>query len=67
MPEAWIRYSTRGKHVNLQHSMGSVRFAAGSETKAGIRLRAESQGFDPNIRNTQEEALERLQDMRSGG
>jgi hypothetical protein len=65
MPEAWIRYSTRGKRVNLQHSLGSVRFAAGSETEADIRLRAESQGFDPNIRNTREEALGRLQDMQS--
>lgn len=63
MPEAWIRYSTRGKRTNIAHSMGSVRFAAGSETEADIRLRAESQGFDPNIRNTREEALERLKEM----
>lgn len=65
MPEAWVRYAHRGKRLNIAASLGSVRFAAGSETEEDIRLRAQSQGFEPNIRNTREEALARIKEMRS--
>lgn len=65
MPEAWVRYAYRGKRLNVAASLGSVRYAAGSETEADIRLRAESQGFRPNIRNTREEALERIEEIRT--
>lgn len=62
-PAAWVQYALRGKRLNKTHSLGSVRFAAGSETEADIRLRAESQGFDPNIRNTRSEAITRLREL----
>jgi len=65
MPGAWIRYAHRGKHLNIGGSLGSVRYAAGSETEADIRLRAESQGFRPNIRNTREEALDLIEELRA--
>ncbi|WP_204112312.1 hypothetical protein [Shimia biformata] len=65
MPAAWVRYAFRGKRLNEAGSLGSVRYAAGSETEADIRLRAESQGFRPNIRNTRAEALERIEEMRA--
>ena len=61
---AWVQYSARGKKLNEAWSLGSVRFAAGSETEADIRLRAESQGFRPNIRNTIEEARERIRELK---
>ncbi|MEP2534344.1 hypothetical protein [Shimia sp.] len=64
MPLAWVRYAYRGKRLNKAASLGSVRYAAGSETEADIRLRAESQGFRPNIRNTRDEALTRIEEMR---
>jgi hypothetical protein len=63
-PAAWVQYAHRGKMLNLAHSRGSVRYAPGSETAADIRLRAESQDFRPNIRNTREEALDRIEEMR---
>lgn len=65
LPGAWVRYAFRGKRLNTAASLGSVRFATGSETEADIRLRAESQGFRPNIRNTRAEALERIEEMRA--
>ncbi len=65
MPEAWIQYAYRGKRLNEAGSLGSVRYAAGSETEADIRMRAESAGFRPNIRNTRAEALERIEEMRA--
>lgn len=66
-PAAWVQYAQRGKRLNQQWSLGSVRFAPGLETEADIRLRAESQGFRPNIRNTREEALERIAEMKAEG
>lgn len=62
---AWVEFAARGKKLNEEFSLGSVRFAAGSETETDIRLRAESQGFRPNIRNTQAEALERIEEMKA--
>ena len=38
-------------------NLGSVRYAPGSETEETIRMRAESQQFRPNIRNTREEDI----------
>ncbi|MDU8927587.1 hypothetical protein RXV86_09345 [Alisedimentitalea sp. MJ-SS2] len=64
-PGAWVRYAHRGKRLNIAASLGSVRFAPGSETEVEIRDRAESQGFRPNIRNTREEALERIAEMKA--
>lgn len=66
MPEAWVQYARRGKALNIAASLGSVRYAAGSETEAEIRLRAQTQEFRPNIRNTREEALARIAELKSG-
>jgi hypothetical protein len=64
--EAWIQYSSRGKALNKEFSLGSVRFAPGLETETDIRLRAESGGFRPNIRNTRAEALARIDEIKRG-
>lgn len=66
-PAAWVQYARRGKRLNIAASLGSVRYAAGSETEREIRLRAESQDFRPNVRNTREEALARLNEIKAGG
>jgi len=65
LPEAWVQFAKRGKALNQGGSLGSVRYAAGSETEDEIRLRAESQGFRPNIRNTRAEALARLDQIKA--
>ena len=62
---AWVQYAKRGKALNEAWSLGSVRYAPGSETEADIRLRAESQEFRPNIRNTRQEALERIRELKA--
>ncbi|GAB4296807.1 MAG: hypothetical protein Kow0058_13850 [Roseovarius sp.] len=63
LPAAWVRYAHRGKRLNQAGSLGSVRYAAGSETAEEIRMRAESGGFRPNIRNTRDEALDLIESM----
>ncbi len=65
LPAAWVQYALRGKRLNKAGSLGSVRYAAGSETEEDIRMRAETAGFRPNIRNTREEALDLIEEMRT--
>lgn len=62
---AWVEYAARGKKLNEEFSLGSVRYATGSETETDIRLRAESQGFRPNIRNTRAEALQLIEELKA--
>ena len=62
---AWVQKSARSKALNEAWSLGSVRFAMGSETETDIRLRAESGGPRPNIRNTIEEAWERIRELKA--
>ena len=65
MPEAWVEFAKRGKALNIGGSLGSVRYATGSETEEEIRLRAQSQGFRPNVRNTRAEAIARIDEMKA--
>ncbi len=62
---AWVQFSLRSEAFNETYSMGSVRYAMGSETEADKRMRHEAKGTRPNIRNTRKEALERLEEMRA--
>jgi len=62
---AWVQFSLRSEEFNKTYSMGSVRFAMGSETEADKRLRHEAKGTRPNIRNTRADALKRLAEMQA--
>ena len=62
---AWVQKSARSKKLNEAWSLGSVRYALGSETETDIRLRAESGGIRPNIRNTEEEAWDRIRELKA--
>lgn len=66
-PEAWVAFAKRGKELNMGGSLGSVRYEAGTDTEAEIRLRAQSQGFRPNIRATRAEAIARIEELKAGG
>jgi hypothetical protein len=65
MPEAWVQFAKRGKDLNLGGSLGSVRYETGADTEDEIRLRAQSQGFRPNVRNTRAEAMARIAEMKT--
>lgn len=62
---AWVQFSLRSDAFNETYSMGSVRYAMGSETETDKRLRYETKTARPNIRNTRAEALTRLEEMRT--
>jgi len=62
---AWVQFSLRSDAFNATYSMGSVRYAVGSETEADKRLRYEAKTTRPNIRNTRAEAIARLEELRA--
>jgi len=64
-PAAWIQWARRGKELNLGGSLGTVRYGTGEQIDADIRLRAESQGFHPNICGNRTEALSRIGELRA--
>lgn len=61
---AWVTFTARNAHLNENYALGSVRYAVGSETEADKRLRHEARGTRPNIRNTRQEALARIEEMK---
>lgn len=65
MPEVWGAYAARGKKLNHDFSLGSVRFDASEETAAEIRRRANTEAFDPNLCPGREAALARIEEMRA--
>lgn len=64
-PSAWVQYARRGKQLNIGASRGTVRFSTDTEVEADIRGRASSQGFNPNICATRDQALVRLQVLKA--
>ena len=62
---AWVQFSMRSEGFNNTYSMGSVRYAVGSETEADKRMRLEAKTERPNIRNTRIEAIERLEELQA--
>lgn len=62
---AWVEKSLRSRSLNENWSLGTVRYALESETETDIRLRAESGGVRPNIRNTVEEAWARIDELKA--
>ena len=61
---AWIRFSQRGKSLNIAHSMGSVRFAVREELGHSIEKSAKKQHFDPNLFESRDDALAEIERMR---
>jgi hypothetical protein len=63
-PEAWFQFSLRGKNINMQSSLGSVRFDPREPTRLEILERAKDENFNPNLVSTREEALDRIEEMK---
>lgn len=65
MPEVWGAYANRGKKLNMDFALGSVRYDASSETAEEIAHRAHTENFDPNLCPTREAALRRVEELRA--
>lgn len=66
-PEAWVAYAMRGKRVNVEHALGSVRYAAGHETAEGIRRRSREERFDANLFDSRAAALAEIDRRKAQG
>ncbi len=63
-PQAWERFSERGKGTNIAYSLGTVRIGAASQTREAIREHAGRAFFRANIYDTRDQALAALGEMR---
>ena len=62
---AWVQFSLRADAFNDTYAMATVRYAMGAETETDKRLRYEAKSTRPNIRNTREDGLARLEELRA--
>lgn len=65
-PKAWVAFAHRGKRVNIQHSLGSVRYSAREAEKNVIENRSKSESFDANLFESREAAMAQLVQMGAG-
>src|SRR5262245_11161193 len=63
-PAAWDRFAERGKHVNIAHSLGTVRVGASAELREAIRKDAGREMFRANIFGSRDQALQAIGAMR---
>ncbi len=60
-PEAWVAFAHRGKKVNVSYSLGTVRYIE-ADGEGGFRR--ESDRLDPDMFDSRDAALARIEEMR---
>ncbi|MGB0508119.1 MAG: hypothetical protein ACPGGK_18185 [Pikeienuella sp.] len=65
MPEVWGAFANRGKKLNMDFSLGSVRYDASEDTAKEIARRANTEEFDPNLFAVRDDALARIAELRA--
>ena len=63
-PEAWDRYSSRGKETNITHGLGTVRVVPSPALRETIREQAGREMFRANMYATRDQAMLALGEMR---
>ncbi len=62
--EVWDHFGNRGKHSNVTHGLGTVRYGVSASSRETIRARALQAQFRANVFETREEALVALGELR---
>ena len=62
--DVWDHFGERGKHSNITHGLGTVRFGVSAPMREIIRARAMLAQFRANVFETREEALAALAELR---
>jgi branched-chain amino acid transport system ATP-binding protein len=62
-PEAWERYTARGKKTNIAHSLGTVRVVPSTTMREAIRADASREMFRANLYQTRDQAMLALGEM----
>ncbi len=63
-PEAWVAFAHRGKKVNTNYSLGTVRYAETETGKDNGTASADSDNFDPDMFPSRDLALAALEDEK---
>ena len=63
-PEAWVAFAHRGKKVNVNYSLGTVRYVERGEDERGGGARAAPCPVDPDMLPSRELALARIAELR---
>ncbi|MGI9475254.1 MAG: hypothetical protein ACR2PI_00995 [Hyphomicrobiaceae bacterium] len=64
LPDAWYTWAARGRTLNDEFSLGTVRFNPKEETKEQLQKRGRMDDFNPNVVSSREEALERVEELK---
>jgi len=64
-PAVWSYWASRGRMLNLGHSLGTVRYGASAENRSRLESAGRVEGFDPNICATREDALARISVLKA--
>ncbi len=59
-PEAWVAFAHRGKKINVNHSLGTVRYSSSADGDNRADL-------DPDLYASREMALERIEEIKGSG
>lgn len=65
MPEVWGAYAARGKKLNQDFAIASVRYDPSEETAREIARRAGTESFDPNLFSDRDAALARIAEIKA--
>jgi hypothetical protein len=65
-PAAWVEFARRAKRLSTGAALGIVRYAEGTEISSALALHSATPGLRPNARNTREEALDRIAELKAG-
>lgn len=63
-PEAWVAFAHRGKKVNVNYSLGTVRYTEPEAGNDGSDTTPRRDSFDPDMFASRETAMARLMEMK---
>ncbi len=65
LPSAWTQWAISSRKLNAAHSLGTVRFNQHDAAKKELLKRAQTEHSDPNLASSREDALARINQMRT--
>lgn len=64
-PEAWVAFAHRGKKVNVNYSLGTVRYVERDAAAGDGSRKDRTYDYDPDMFDSREEALAHIQELRN--
>ena len=64
LPDAWYTWAARGRKLNAEWSLGTVRFGPQEGTREEIERRSRADSFNPNLVSSRADALARIEELK---